>query len=222
MVLAMIEKKDPAQKIVADWFSNDDPIDDDPIIELTDEITVNPEEDRKPVSPETGDFIPPKVDKENPSFEDDEGMIVFEENANSSMLEYESDGEEIDFFTDDEERDVENDIIAMPSESSSTFGKDDKGIDMLAEPCEFGAEYVSLERFCQEVGSTRLNGLQDLFLIRPHGYHDNGNLATLGTDRPNDFHSALSRHLPIDDDQVELILLEEVQRFLAVVSLGDF
>lgn len=133
MVMNMIEKKNPDQKIVEDGLSNDDPIGDDPIIELTDEITVNPEEDRKPASPDTDDFMPPKVDNENPSFEDDEGMIVFEENANSSMLEYESDGDEIDFFTDDQEPAADDDIIAMPSEASPTFGEDDNGIDMLAD-----------------------------------------------------------------------------------------
>ena len=132
MVMNMFKKKDPDQKIIEDGISKDDPIGDDPIIELTDEITVNPEEDRKPVSPDNDDFILPEVDKA-PPFEDDEGMIVFEENANSSMLEYESDGDEIDFFTDDLEPAADDDIIAMPSEASPTFGEDDNGIDMLAD-----------------------------------------------------------------------------------------
>jgi hypothetical protein len=132
MVMNMIEKKNPDQKIVEDGLSKDDPIGDDPIIELTEEITVNPEEDRKTASPHNDDLIPPQVDKD-PSFEDDEGMIVFEEKANSSMLEYENDGGEIDFFTDDQEPVADNGIIAMPSEASLTFGEDDNGIDMLAD-----------------------------------------------------------------------------------------
>ena len=71
----MIEKKDPDQKIVEDDFS-----DDDPIIELTDEVIIEPGEDRKIPSPKTADFIPPKVNKD-PSFGDDEDIIIFEENA---------------------------------------------------------------------------------------------------------------------------------------------
>ena len=85
MVMNMIEKKDPDQKNVEDGFS-----DDDPIIELTDEILIEPEEDRKPASPKTDDVIPSKVDKD-PALGDDEGIIVFEENTKSSMLD--------DFFT---------------------------------------------------------------------------------------------------------------------------
>jgi hypothetical protein len=179
----MIEKKDPNQKIVKDDFS-----DDDPIIELTDEVIIKPEEDRKVASPKTADFIPSKVDKD-PSYGDDEGFIVFEENAKSSLhndpfieadgqsagddvfimdngrnevdgdstaiidddaiemtgdeiqknfdeeieLEYESDGEEIDFFAGDDERTEDNDVLAVPSEASPTFGKDDNGIDMPAD-----------------------------------------------------------------------------------------
>ena len=75
----MIEKKDPDQKIVADDFS-----DDDPIIELTDEVIIKPDEDRKVASTKTADFIPPKLNKD-PSFGDDEGFIVFEENAKSAL-----------------------------------------------------------------------------------------------------------------------------------------
>ena len=160
----MIEKKDPDRKIVEDGFS-----DDDPIIELTDEILIEPEKDRKPASPKTDDVIPSKIDKD-PALGDDEGIIVFEENAKSSMLddfftdmdgdspaiiegdttdltgdetrynfddeielEYDGDEDEIDFFTDDEDLDADNDVIAMPSEASPTFGKDVNGIDMLAD-----------------------------------------------------------------------------------------
>ncbi len=49
MVKAMIEKKDPAQKIVEDESSEDDPI-----IELTNEVTKKPEDDRKPAPPTFG------------------------------------------------------------------------------------------------------------------------------------------------------------------------
>ena len=77
--MTMIEKKDPNQKTVEDDFSNDDPI-----IELTDEVIIKPEEDRKVASPKTADFIPPKVDKD-PSSRDDGGFIVFEEKAKSSL-----------------------------------------------------------------------------------------------------------------------------------------
>ncbi len=79
MVMTMIEKKDPNQKIVEDDIS-----DDDPIIELTDEVTTNPEDDRKDASPGIDDFIPPKEDK-NLSFGIDEGIIVFEENEKSEL-----------------------------------------------------------------------------------------------------------------------------------------
>lgn len=160
MVIAMIEKKDPDQKIFGDDFS-----DDDPIIELTDEIIIKPEEGRRAASPKTDDYIPPKADKD-PSLWDDEGTIVFEENAKSSLqddpfteadgqmaddaiemagdetrnnfdeeieIEYESDGDEIDFFTDDDEPAEDNNVIAMPSDLSPTFGEDDNGIDILSD-----------------------------------------------------------------------------------------
>ena len=160
MVIAMIEKKDPDQKIFGDDFS-----DDDPIIELTDEVIIKPEEGRRAASPKTDDHIPPKADKDQ-SLWDDEGTIVFEENAKSSPqddpftkadgqmaddaiemardetrnnfdeeieIEYESDGDEIDFFTDDDEPAEDNSVIAMPSDVSPTFGEDDNGIDILSD-----------------------------------------------------------------------------------------
>jgi len=74
MVMTMIEKKDPNQKIVEDNF-----FDDDPIIELTDEVITNPEGNCKDTSPKTDDIISAKADEE-PSLGDDEGNIVFEEN----------------------------------------------------------------------------------------------------------------------------------------------
>jgi hypothetical protein len=94
----MIEKKDPNQKIVEDDIS-----DDDPIIELTDEVTTNPEDDRKDASPRIDDFIPPKEDK-NLSFGIDEGIIVFEENEKLELQD--------DLFTkvDDQIADDDNDI----------------------------------------------------------------------------------------------------------------
>ena len=156
----MIEKKDPAQKIFGDDFS-----DDDPIIELTDEVITKPEEGRRAASPKTDDYLPPKADKD-PSLWEDEGTVVFEENAKSSPqddpfteadtqvaddaiemagdetrinfneeieIEYESDGDEVDFFPDDDELAEDNSVIAMPSDVSSTFGEDDNGIDILSD-----------------------------------------------------------------------------------------
>jgi hypothetical protein len=99
----MIEKKDPKQKIAEDDIS-----DDDPIIELTNEVTTNPEDDRKAASPGIDDFIPPKEDK-NLSFGIDEGIIVFEENEKLELQD--------DLFTeaDDQIADDDNDID-MPAD----------------------------------------------------------------------------------------------------------
>ena len=136
--MTMIKKKDPNQKTIKDDFQ-----DDDPIIELTDEVIIKPAEDRKATSPKTDDFIPPKVDKD-PSTGDDEGFIVFEEKAKSTLqndpfteadgqidddaiemtgndtqnnfdaeieIEYQIDGDEIDFFSGDDE--MAEDIIEI-------------------------------------------------------------------------------------------------------------
>ncbi len=103
MVMTMIEKKDPNQKIVEDDISNDDPI-----IELTDQVTTNPEDDRKAASPEIDDFIPPKEDKKL-SFGIDEGIIVFEENEKLELQD--------DLFTGVDDQ----------------ISDDDNGIDMPAD-----------------------------------------------------------------------------------------
>lgn len=81
--MTMTEKKEPKQKSIEDEF-----FDDEPIIELTEEVIIKPDEDRKPTSLKTDDFIPPKIDKE-PSFEDedDESIIVFDKNAKLSSPE---------------------------------------------------------------------------------------------------------------------------------------
>ena len=158
----MIEKKDPNEKNI-----EDDLFDDEPIIELTDEVIIKPEGDHKPASLKTDDFIPPKADQDL-SFEDedDEDVIVFDENANlltqddpfseadgqitddaiemtgdetlnifndDIELEYENDGEEIDFFTEDDEPSEDDSVIAIPSEGLPTLGEDENGIDMLAD-----------------------------------------------------------------------------------------
>ena len=151
--MTMIEKKDPNQKIIKDDFP-----DDDSIIELTDEVIIKPAEDRKAASPKTDDFIPPKVDKD-PSTGDDEGFIVFEEKAKSILqndpfteangqidndaiemtgddtqnnfdeeieLEYQIDGDEIDFFSGDDE--MAEDIIEI-TKFDQHFPDDDEVIE---------------------------------------------------------------------------------------------
>ena len=79
MVATMTEKKDPNEKNVAD-----DLFDDEPIIDLTDEVKIEPDAERKVSSSKSGDVIPPKADKDSTAG-DDEDFIIFEENANSSL-----------------------------------------------------------------------------------------------------------------------------------------
>jgi len=197
----MFKKKDPDRKIAKDELS-----DDDPIIELTDEVIIEPEEDRRAASSKTEDYIPLKTDPA-PSNGEDENFIDFEENQNSSLqddpfiktdgsiaeddnrigftdkfkpgssgdddvfimdngqdevdgdltaiidddniemtrdeirnsfgeeneLEFESEGDEIDFFAEDDELADDDEIIAMPSDLSPTFAEDDGDIDMLSD-----------------------------------------------------------------------------------------
>ena len=75
----MIEKKDPDRKI-----GEDDLSDDDPVIDLTDEVILKPEKGHKAAPSKTEALSPPKVEKD-PSLGDDESMILFEENAKSSL-----------------------------------------------------------------------------------------------------------------------------------------
>jgi hypothetical protein len=112
MVIAMIEKKDPNQKTIEDDFT-----DDDPIIELTDEVIIKPEEDHKAASPKTDDFTPPRVDKD-PSIGDDEGFIIFEEKPTSSLQNdpfTEADGQSTDdvFIMDNGQDEVDGDSTAI-------------------------------------------------------------------------------------------------------------
>ncbi len=114
----MIEKKAPNQKIIADDFS-----DDDPIIELNDEVIINPAEDRKATaSPGIDNFIPENVDK-NPSLGVDEGITVFEENAKSSL--------QNNPFTDTDGRIADdNNNIEMPADIEFECEEDEEIIPL--------------------------------------------------------------------------------------------
>ena len=120
----MIEKKDPDQKIVENDFS-----DDDPIIELTDEVIIKPEEVRKVASPKIADFIPPKVDK-GPSTGDDQGFIVFEENTKSTL--------QNDPFTEADGQSADDDVFIMDNgrdevDGDSTAIIEDDAIEMTGD-----------------------------------------------------------------------------------------
>ena len=124
--IAMFKKKDRDRKTV-----KDEPSDDESIIELTDEVEIQPEETHKAPSSKTGDLGLPKADID-PSIGDDENIIVFEENEKSSLEEDPfTEEDEIDFFADDDEGIEDDEVIAMPSELSPTFGEDGEEIDML-------------------------------------------------------------------------------------------
>ena len=123
----MIEKKDPDQKIVENDFS-----DDDPIIELTDEVIIKPEEVRKVASPKIADFIPPKVDK-GPSTGDDEGFIVFEENTKSTL--------QNDPFTEADGQSADDDVFIMDNgrdevDGDSTAIIEDDAIEMTGDEAQ--------------------------------------------------------------------------------------
>ena len=228
----MIEKKDPHQKITEDDF-----FDDDPIIELTDEVIIKPEEHSKPASPKTDDFIPPKADQDL-SFddEDDEDVIVFDENANllaqddpfseadgqitddaiemtgdetrnnfddDIEIEYENDGEEIDFFTEDDGPSEDNSVIAMPSEGLPTLGEDDNGIDMLAD-IEFEREESEEIIPFDELDKVDLEPDDDIIEITEFDQHysedDDEVLEYAGHSDPSDLG---------DEDFLELFDIEE-------------
>ena len=129
MVITMFfKKKDPDRKIAKDELS-----DDDPIIELTEEVENELGEDHKAASSTTDDHIPPKGDAD-PSIGEDENVIVFEENENSSLEENPfTEDDEIDFFAEDDELAEDDEIIAMPSGVSPTFGEENGDIDMLSD-----------------------------------------------------------------------------------------
>ncbi len=167
MVMTMIEKKDPDQKIVEDDLS-----DNDPIIELTDEVIIKPEENAKsslqkdPFTEPDGQIadddnrigLTDKSKLESPGDDDvfmmDNGQDKVDGDSTGMInedalemaggetrynldeeieLEYESDGDEIDFFSGDDEKAGDHDVIAIPSEASPIFGQDDNGIDMPAD-----------------------------------------------------------------------------------------
>jgi hypothetical protein len=138
--MTMIEKKDPNQKSI-----KDDLPDDDPIIELTDEVIIKPVEDRKAASPKIDDFMPPKVDKDL-SFGNDgqdevggDSIAIFDDDAiemtgddtqnnfdEEIEIEYQIDGDEIDFFSGDDE--MAEDIIEI-TKFDQHFPDDDEVIE---------------------------------------------------------------------------------------------
>ncbi len=59
MMMTMIEKKDPHSKIIEDDLS-----DDDPIIELTDELAIVPEDNRKAATRKSDDILSAKAAKD--------------------------------------------------------------------------------------------------------------------------------------------------------------
>jgi hypothetical protein len=138
--MTMIEKKDPNQKSI-----KDDLPDDDPIIELTDEVIIKPVEDRKAASPKIDDFMPPKVDKDL-SFGNDgqdevggDSIAIFDDDAiemtgddtqnnfdEEIEIEYQIDGDEIDFFSGDDE--MAEDIIEI-TKFDQHFPDDDEVLE---------------------------------------------------------------------------------------------
>jgi hypothetical protein len=71
----MTEKKDPHQKFIEDDFS-----DDDPIIDLTDEVIIKPGEGGKAATRKSDDILSEKAAKD-PTFENDDDLNLFEENG---------------------------------------------------------------------------------------------------------------------------------------------
>ena len=111
------KKKGPDRKVAKGELS-----DDDPIIELTDEVKIEPGEAHEAESSATDDSIPPKADAD-PSKGEDENLIVFEENEKSSLDDDPfTEDDEIDFFAEEDEPAEDDEIIAMPSGVSPTFG----------------------------------------------------------------------------------------------------
>ena len=129
MVMTMFfKKKDPDRKIAKDELSNDDPI-----IELTEEVKIEPGEAHKAQSSPTDNSIPPKADTDL-SRGEDENLIVFEENENSSLEDDPfTEDDEIDFFTEEDELAEDDEIIAMPSGVSPTFDEENEDLDMLPD-----------------------------------------------------------------------------------------
>jgi hypothetical protein len=130
--MIMIEKKDPNQKKIKDDFP-----DDDPIIELTDEVIIKPAEDRKAASPRTDDFIPPKVDKEAPTG-DDEGFIVFEEKAKSIL--------QNDPFTEAHGQ-IDNDALERSGDDTQNNFDEEIEIDFFSGDDEMAEDIIEITEF---------------------------------------------------------------------------
>ena len=130
--MTMIEKKDPNQKKIKDDFP-----DDDPIIELTDEVIIKPAEDRKAASPKTDDFIPPKVDKDPPTG-DDEGFIVFEEKAKSTL--------QNDPFTEADGQ-IDNDALKRTGDDTQNNFDEEIEIDFFSGDDEMAEDIIEITEF---------------------------------------------------------------------------
>ena len=129
MVMTMFKKKDPDLKIAEDELP-----DDDPIIELTDEVIIEPGEEHKAESSATDHDIQPKGDTNLPRGED-ENFIDFEENENSSLEDNPfTEDDQIDLFAEDDELAEDDEILAMPSGVSPNFDEESEDIDMLSDP----------------------------------------------------------------------------------------
>jgi len=112
----MIEKKDPSQKIVEDESS-----DDDPIIELTNEVTKKPDDARKPAPPifgedDNGIDMPADIE-----FEREEGQkIIPLAELDDDDIETDDDVIEITefdrHFPDDDDEALEHDSLLDPSD----------------------------------------------------------------------------------------------------------
>ena len=194
--MTMIEKKDPNQKTIKDDFP-----DDDPIIELTDEVKIKPAEDRKAASPKTDDFIPPKVDKDlsfgNDGQDEVEGdsIAIFDDDAiemtgddtqnnfdEEIELEYQIDGDEIDFFSGDDE--MAEDII---------------------EITKFDQHFPDDDEVLEHAGLLDPSGLEDedfleLFDIEEEGPMDDEEMRELSESEEKAVEAELSRFF---DDAVE-------------------
>jgi hypothetical protein len=254
MVMTMIEKKDPDQKIVENDFS-----DDDPIIELTDEVIIKPEENAKsslqndPFTEPDGQIadddnrigLTDKSKLESPGDDDvfimDNGQDKMDGDSTGMInddalemtggktrynldeeieLEYESDGDEIDFFAEDDEKTGDNDVIAIPSEASPTFGEDDNGIDILADielEREEGQEFIASDE--------NLNGTDEIIALQegetPEFEH-NGDLSELTDESLAIFNAAAD--LESEDEIIPLAELDndDVETDDDIIEITEF
>jgi hypothetical protein len=132
MVVNMIEKKDPHQKISLDDFD-----DDDDIIELTDEVIIKPEDDDEiidlqgtgTVVPKTPAGTPLKTDKNEPESDGEEDTIALEATPEAESR---AEGGTIDpdkGVSDYESTVAEDDIIASAIVASLSADDDDLSED---------------------------------------------------------------------------------------------